>query len=389
LTLPRKIELERSAMSYAIQPKMLLPGNRISVLRDGTETYPAMLEAIARATDYVHLETYILRSDRTGRRFGEALRERARAGVRIRLLYDAVGSLDLDGDFTRDLTSAGVKALAFRPISWNSDWGINRRDHRKILIVDGQIGFTGGLNIGDEYAGLAEGGGGWHDLHARVEGPAVTELARLFRRTWLAAGGDRYPQHEEPAAESVVTEHTAFAVALGNEDMRRRRTIRRSYFHAMRRARKRICIMNPYFIADRGIRRVLINAIKRGVEVAVVVPERSDLRSVQFAGHHVFGTLLKSGVRIFEWPERMLHAKAAVVDGVWSTIGSYNLDARSLFHNLEVVLCIVDAEFAAQLDAQIMADAALSRELSFDTWHRRPLWRKVVEWFFYQFRHWL
>src|SRR5262249_27526982 len=172
-------------------------------------------------------------------------------------------------------------------------------------------------------------------------------------------------------------------------ELRRRRTSRRFYLHAMRRARKFIRIMNPYFIPDRGIRRVLNNAIKRGVEVAVVVPEKNDLRSVQFAGHHVFGTLLKAGVRIFEWPERMLHAKAAVVDGIWSTIGSYNLDARSLFHNLEVVLCIVDGEFAATLDAQIMSDAALSRELALDTWRRRPFWRKVVEWLFYQFRHWL
>jgi cardiolipin synthase len=178
-------------------------------------------------------------------------------------------------------------------------------------------------------------------------------------------------------------------VALGNEDLRRRRSIRRFYQHAMRRAKQRIRIMNPYFIPDRGIRRVLINAVKRGVQVFVVVPEKNDLRSVQFAGHHVFGTLLKAGVRIFEWPERMLHAKVAVVDGIWSTIGSYNLDARSLFHNLEVVLVIIDPDFAAGLDAQVEADAALSRELVFDTWRQRPFWRKVVEWVFYQFRHWL
>ncbi len=389
LTLPRKLEIDRGALSYALQPQLFLPGNRISFMRDGAETYPAMLEAIAQATEHIHFETYILRSDRTGQRFALALIERARAGVTVRLLYDAVGSLDLDADFTRGLTTAGVKAIAFRPLSWNSDWGFNRRDHRKILVVDGRIGFTGGLNIGDEYSAVAEGGGGWHDLHARVEGPAVTELARLFRRTWFAAGGDHYPQHEEPAAESVATEHTAMAVALGNEDIRRRRTIRRFYLHAMRRARRTIHIMNPYFIPDRGIRRVLNNAAKRGVEVSVVVPEKNDLRSVQFAGHHVFGNLLKAGVRIFEWPERMLHAKTAVVDGVWSTIGSYNLDARSLFHNLEVVLFIVDGEFAAGLDAQIMADAALSRELELGAWRGRPFWRKVVEWFFYQFRHWL
>src|SRR5262249_4129339 len=172
-------------------------------------------------------------------------------------------------------------------------------------------------------------------------------------------------------------------------ELRRRRTSRRFYLHAMRRARKFIRIMNPYFIPDRGIRRVLVNAVKRGVQVSVVVPEKNDLRSVQFAGHHVFGTLLKAGVRIFEWPESMLHAKVAVVDGIWSTIGRSNPCARSLFHNLEVVLVIIDSDFAAGLDAQFEADAAKSRELAFDTWRQRPFWRKVVEWLFYQFRHWL
>jgi cardiolipin synthase len=387
LTLPRKLELERGGLSYALQPQAFLPGNRVKILRDGVETYPAMLEAIAAATDYVHLETYILRSDQTGRRFGAALMERARAGIQVRLLYDAVGSIDLAVDFIRELGASGVSVCPFRPIGWNA--AVNRRDHRKILVVDGQIGFAGGLNIGDEYAGPTAEGGGWHDLHARVEGPAVTELARLFRRTWLAAGGSSFPQHEEPAAESVVTDHTALAAAIGNEDLRRRRNIRRAYQHAMRRARARICIMNPYFIPDRGIRRVLINAVRRGVAVSVVVPEKNDLRSVQFAGHHVFGILLKAGVRIFAWPGRMLHAKAAVVDGVWATIGSYNLDARSLFHNLEVALLVIDRDLAADLEAQIMTDAASSRELVLDTWRQRPWWRKALEWLFYQFRYWL
>jgi len=389
LVRPRSLELEAADVGYALQPQVMLPGNRIAVLRDGTESYPAMLEAIAAAKTYVHLESYIFHSDQTGRRFGEALIGRAKAGVTVRLLFDAVGSLDLDGGFVRELQQAGVRAVAFRPFSWKSGWGFNRRDHRKILVVDGRVGFTGGLNIGDEYAAVEQGGGGWHDLHAKIEGPAVGELARLFRKTWFAAGGDRYLHKEEPSAESVATEHTAFAVALGNEEIRRRRTIRRFYLHAMRRARLTIRIMNAYFIPDRGIRRVLVNAVKRGVAVSVVVPARNDIRSVQFAGHHVFANLLRAGVRIFEWPERMLHAKAAVVDSVWASIGSYNLDARSLFHNLEVALCIVDREFAAGLDAQLAADAGKSKEIKLEEWRTRPFWRRFAEWFFYQFRHWL
>jgi cardiolipin synthase len=389
LTLPRHLELAIGDMSYALHPRTFTPGNRLTLLRGGAETYPAMLEAIAAARRHVHLETYIYRSDRTGRRFGDALMERARAGITVRLLVDAVGSLDMSDEMVRELRAAGVKLATFRPFSWKAGLGFNRRDHRKILVVDGRSGFTGGLNIGDEYAAAAEGGGGWHDIHARIEGPAVTEMARLFRRTWLAAGGDRFPLIEEDAAESVVTESTALAVALGNEERRRRASIRRSYLHAMRRAKESIQIMNAYFIPDRGIRRVMANAVRRGVKVSVIVPARSDLKSVMYAGHHVFARLLKAGVRIFEWQERMMHAKTAVVDAIWATIGSYNLDARSLFHNLEVVLCIVDRAFAAGLAAQLEHDASIAREVRLDEWKQRPWWRKVVEWFFYQFRHWL
>jgi cardiolipin synthase A/B len=376
-------------LSYALQPKIMLPGNRIALLRSGGEAYPAMLHAISRAERSISLETYIYRSDRTGRRFAEALAERARAGVVVRLLLDAVGSLEVGPGLLRDLRAAGVSIATFKPLTWKSGLGINRRDHRKLLVVDGRTGFTGGINIGDEYAPLEEGGGGWHDIHARIEGPAVAELARLFRRTWLAAGGEPYPQIEEPAAESVAHESTAFAIAVGNEELRRRATIRRFYLHAMRRARESIHIANAYFIPDRGIRRVLANAVRRGVKVSVIVPENSDLKSVQFAGHHIFGPLLKAGVRIFEWPERMMHAKAAVVDGIWATIGSYNLDARSLFHNLEVVLCIVDRSFATGLRAQLERDEAHAREVVLELWKQRPLWRRLVEWFFFQFRHWL
>jgi len=157
----------------------------------------------------------------------------------------------------------------------------------------------------------------------------------------------------------------------------------------MRRAKHTIRIMNAYFIPDRGIRRVLANAVKRGVEVSIVVPAKNDLRSVQFAGHRVFGSLLRAGVKIFEWPERMLHAKVATIDGTWATIGSYNLDARSLFHNLEVVLCIVDQKAASKLNDQIEADARKSKEIKLEDWKGRPRWRRIAEWFFFQFRHWL
>ncbi len=390
LTIPPHLAQGLDDLEYALFPSAMRPGNRVSPLRGGAETFPAMLEAIAKAEDYVHLEVYILHSDRIGKRFRDALVERARAGVSVRLLYDAIGSIGLDDGYLDSLRAAGVEIHTFRPIApWRRRWGLNKRDHRKILVIDGTVGFTGGLNIGEEYEPVENGGGGWHDMHARVEGPAVAELARLFRKTWILAGGKPYHLHEQPSEEVVATLGSAFALAIGNEDLRRRATIRRAYLHAMRRARRAISIENAYFIPDRGIRRVMLNAVRRGVKVSVILPDRNDLPAVQYASQRLWTGLLKAGVKLLLWPERMMHAKTAVVDGAWSTIGSYNLDARSLFHNLEVVLTIVDRGFGAGLERQWTEDAARCREVGLEEWKRRPWWTKVLEWVCYQFRHWL
>jgi cardiolipin synthase len=207
-------------------------------------------------------------------------------------------------------------------------------------------------------------------------------------RVVIAAGGDHYAQHEEPADESVATDGTTFAIALGNEETKKRANIRAAYLHAMRRAKETITIANAYFIPDRGMRRVLANAVARGVVVKVILPGESDVKSVQYASAHMFGKLLKMGVRIFEWP-RMLHAKSAVVDGIWTAIGSYNLDARSLMSQLEVVLCVVDRAFGQRMRTELDADCERSKEVHLAEWKKRPLWRKIVEWFFFQFRGWL
>jgi cardiolipin synthase len=390
LKIPPHLAQGLQDLEYVLHPARMRPGNRVRVLRGGSETYPAMIDAIRDAKEYVHLEVYIYQSDSVGKRIGAALAERARAGVAVRLLFDYIGSLGLDPEFLTDLRKAGVEVAGFRPIApWRARWGINKRDHRKILVVDGTLGFTGGLNIGDEYESVENGGGGWHDMHARIEGPAVAELARLFRKTWVLAGGKAYRLHEQPSEEVVATRGSAFALALGNEDIGNRASIRRAYIHAMKRAREYIHIENAYFIPDRGIRRVLANAVKRGCDVRVIVPGNSDLKMVQYASQRVFTGLLKAGVKIFLWPDRMMHAKTAVVDGVWATIGSYNLDARSLFHNLEVVLLIVDRGFAGALDVQMGVDLARCREVELAAWTKRPWYMKLLEWFCFQFRHWL
>ncbi|HKA88083.1 MAG TPA: phospholipase D-like domain-containing protein [Haliangiales bacterium] len=371
---------------YALHAETYTRHNDVRFLVGGGEVFPAMLDAIAAAERYVHLETYILRSDETGSRFADALMARAEKGVEVRLLYDAVGGLELSADYLAALANAGVKLVEYGPLApWKARFRLHQRDHRKILVCDGKVAFTGGINIGNEYDAVENGGGGWHDLHARVEGPVVAELARTFRRNWLKGGGDAFP----PPGDAPETAGTAMAQALSNEELRRRRAIRRAYLHAFRRARETIAIVNAYFIPDRGLRRVLFNAIRRGVKVSVTVPAESDVPAVQWASRHTYAALLKGGVRLYEWQWHVLHAKAVVVDGVWSSIGSYNLDARSLFHNLEVVLCIIDHAFGAKLKAQIDSDAALSREVDLAAWNARPLWRQLVEWLFYRFRFWL
>lgn len=390
LALPPGLVQIGEDLRYALQPRAMLPGNRIRELRAGGETYPAMLTAIAAATTSVHFEIYILRGDRIGLRFAEALMGRARAGARVRLLYDAVGSLALPAEYLAHLRDAGVELVEYHPVApWRRRFSLNRRDHRKILVVDGRVAFTGGINIGDEYDDEEQGGGGWHDMHAAVEGPAVAELERMFRKNWINAGGRAYPTMELDAAESVATAGTALAMIIGNEELKRRTAIRRAYLHAMRQARHTISIMNAYFIPDRGVRRILANAVRRGVQVRVVVPDHSDLASVMWASQHTYGGLLKAGVRIFRWPRRMMHAKTAVIDEVWTKIGSYNLDSRSLLFNLEVALTVIDRSLGARMQRTFENDVVRCEELVPARWSQRRFWRKFVAWFFYQFRHWL
>lgn len=397
---PNRRDLARGAgpaaptelLAYARTPAALRPGNRITALVAGGEIFPAMLEAIRSAREYVHLETYILRADRVGWRFAEALADRARAGVTVRLLFDSIGSFALDPRYVTELRRSGAEVEEFHPVEpWRKRFGlswITRRDHRKILVVDGRVAFTGGVNIGEEYEAAENGGGGWHDVHARVEGPIVADLDRLFRKSWIYAGGRPYPPPPEKPLEGPPP-GDALAMVVDNKIIRHRLGIRRAYLHAIGQARRTIRIMNAYFLPDRGIRAALRRAVARGVSVQVLVPGRSDIPAVSWATRHLYARFLKDGIRIFEWPEKMMHAKTAVIDGVWSTIGSYNLDSRSLLYNLEVMLAILDPRFGAEMDAQFEKDAARCVEIELSSWRRRPWWHRPIEWFFFQLRRWL
>jgi cardiolipin synthase A/B len=376
------------ALAYVHRKDLLRPDNQIEPLCSGGETFPSMLAAIAAARRYVHLETYIIRDDSSGRRFLAALVERARAGVSVRLLYDALGSFGLPAAFLEELRAGGVRVAAYHPVApWRARFGLNQRDHMKILVVDGEVGFTGGINIGDEYAPLEEGGGGWYDVHARVLGPVVQDLDQLFARTWSRATDESITQHGEPPPKPPPPH--MLAAVIDNFGIRNRSRKRIAYLHAIRASKSSISLMSAYFIPDLGLRRALRAAARRGVEVHVIVPAVSDVDVVLYASRHLYPRLLRGGVHIHEWPARMMHAKAGVIDGVWSTIGSHNIDHRSLFHNLEASVVVADARFGVRMQKLFDGELAKSREVTLGECLARPWPVRTRQWFCHLWSYWL
>ena len=362
----------------------------MSALRDGDETFPAMLESIRRARHYVHLETYIFEADGIGETFGDVLRERAEAGITVRLLIDGFGSLFLSGMLSVRMQRAGVQIVRYRGAKSKRGWpGLLRRDHRKILVIDGERAFVGGINIGRQYVPASLGGEGWRDTHLQIEGPAVADLEAMFRDTWHIAGGNVYAPYAREADESVAGPGSEYACAVASDDRGRRSTIRRHLTHAIRSARDSIYIANAYFIPDRGLRRALTKAARRGVDVQLIVPAESDIKLVQWAGEHTYAQLLRSGISIHQWQHVHMHAKSVVVDGVWFSIGSYNLDYVSLFRNLEVVVEGVGRDTGMALVKMFEKDKTFCHTVDRRSWKERRWWLRALQWLAYRFRRWL
>lgn len=415
--------------------RALEPGS-IRLLRNGAEAYPAWLAAIASAREEILLEMYWFGSDATGRRFADALAERAKAGVDVYVLYDSVGSLGTDEAMWNRIVEAGGHVLEFHPIApWRKRFRLDRvtlRDHRKILVVDGRVGFTGGINIGDPWAPESEGGKGWRDDAVSLTGPAVAELRALFFDNWLRMGGppprrglsarrrsrrslmnvaleqagrpalvpkgpDNWRERlrrasaqfardmTRPAPGSVAPPKGPHIQVLGHWAWGVRRTIRRMYLAHIRHARDKILIANSYFIPDAIVRKALERAAKRGVEVRVIVPRHSDVPSVGYASRALYAGLMRAGVHIHEWLDGMMHAKTALIDG-WATVGSYNLDYRSLRYNLEVNVASTDPEFVAAVEQSFRADLLCCEEVDPVHWAHRPLLMKLLEWVHYLVR---
>ncbi len=339
-----------------------------------------MLAAIAGAQREVLLEMYWIGRDRTGESFRDALTERARAGVRVRVMYDAIGSFALDPGWWARLRADGGEVREFGPLSpfrrRLQTTGISFRDHRKILVVDGEIGFTGGINLADAWLLPGAPELSFRDDVVEVRGPVARELRAVFHEGWARCGG------EDTASSPKVTRAAGARVCtIANRFGRKPdRAIRRAYLLSVRRARRTIDIAAAYFLPGPRLLHALRQAARRGVRVRLLIPRRSDVLFVDLATSSITGHLLEAGVRVFAYTGRVLHSKTAVIDGKFATIGSHNLDARSWRLNLECNLAVADPGFAGLMEASFERDLAHADELGFEAWKRRPSWLRALGW---------
>ncbi len=396
---PTDIFERHLALEEAIVGSPLTTGNRVTLLRDGPATYQAMIAAIAAAREHIHLETYILEDDEVGQRFAQALIERQRAGVKVLLLRDGVGTLGTPEAFFQRLTEAGVQVLEFNPVNplrARGDWELNQRDHRKLLIVDGHIAFLGGINISSVYSGgsfsqrsrLRPGGGpAWRDTDLRLEGPVVAELQKLFLAAWVAQQGPapdtRNPFPPPRAAGAQVVR------AIGSSPEEPFSLIYATLLSAIGSAETSVHLTNAYFAPDPQLLAALEAAAARGVDVRLILPSQTDSWLIFHAGRGYYERLLRAGVKIHERRGVLLHSKTALVDGVWATVGSTNLDWRSFLHNHELNAVVLGVEFGAQLQALFAADLAGSEEITLEAWRRRPLSLRAKELFARMWEYWL
>ena len=377
----------------------LVTGNRVDLLQDGPDTYAAMFEAIASARDHVNLESYILEADGPGEEFARRLIEKARSGVRVNVIYDSLGSLATPASFFDELRANGVNVCEYGPVRRFRillSRALHLRDHRKMMVVDGRIGFIGGVNIssvysagssplaamaGSEAAGANDGNAlakpGWRDTHVRVEGPIVAQLQRLFMRHWskhssIALRGTHY----FPPLAPVGGQRVALAACDAG---RRRNPFYRALLSALDASQQRIFLTTAYLVPTRRLMRSLLRAARRGVDVHLLLPGVSDFWAPLQAGRSHYARLLRAGVHLHELHDTLLHAKTCVIDGMWTTVGSSNLDWRSFLHNAEANLIVLDATLAQDMEQVFLADVARARTIVREEWARRGWRQRIVE----------
>jgi len=375
---------------YCVSPQDAIAGNEVALLKDGEEAFPALLSAIREARKFVLLEFYAFSDVSIGKVLADLLREKARQGVPVYLIYDSVGSILSDRGFFAALAADGVKVAEFRPVIYLKPyWNWIKRDHRKTVCVDGCCAFVGGFNITESDAPKSMGGRGWKDTQARVSGPAVSGIEKIFWEAWVASTPVSGPAEPcRPVSEpGKVGDKLVSVVFAGG--IRNVRSIRRSYRYAIDRALEYIYITNAYFLPDRLVYRRLVKAAQRGVDVKIIAPRDTDYPYVRLASWAMYGHLIKNGVKVYEWQGPILHSKTAVIDGLWSSVGSHNLDHRSLHYNLEVNLNVYDRAFGTDMTRAFREDLKRSRLITLADVRGRPLASKAASQFLYLFRSWL
>ena len=354
-----------------------IPNNKVSILTDGDRFYPAMLDAIGNAKKTITMETYIYWKGDVGRRFAEAFAERARAGVKIKLLLDAFGSGTIGKKILNTLRESGCEVAWYNRILFKAIGHFNHRNHRKSLIVDGRIAFTGGAGIGDQWQGHGQDPAHWHDMQVRIEGPGATGLQAGFAQNWLQATGElitgpNYFPPPDPAG-------TLSAQILLSSPKSESSSVRIMYYLSIISACERIYMANPYFIPSDSAVEILIKAKRRGVDVKIMVAgTHNDMRISRYASDHLYGKLLEAGIEIYEYNRTMLHQKTMVVDGLWLTIGTTNFDNRSFALDEESNVCVADRELAAKLEDIFKEDLKSCERVRLEQWRKRGIRKRVL-----------
>lgn len=378
------------ALEQAIVGSPLILGNKVALLQDGKATYAAMFAAIRAARDHINLESYIIEDDEIGRQFADLLLEQQRRGIQVNLIYDSFGGIGTPQEYFDRLREGGINVLEFNPINpldARKSWLIYNRDHRKLLVVDGRIAFIGGINISNVYssspsirrARQAAGNAiAWRDTDLQIEGPVVGELQKLFIETWTKQHGKPLAEKDYFPALTVAGKDIVRAIGSTPDDPYS--LIYLTLISAIGNAEREVHLTNAYFVPDRQLLEALIAAARRGVDVKLILPGQSDSQIVFHAGRSNYSQLLESGVKIYERRGALLHSKTALIDGVWSCVGSTNLDWRSFLDNDEINAVVLGRDFAQQMSSMISSDIAASTEISLEDWKKRSMLLRIKEW---------
>jgi cardiolipin synthase len=385
------------AVEAEIVGSPLVVGNKVELLVDGPTTYDAMFAAIENAKDHINMETFIIEDDEIGQRFAELLISKQRSGVQVNFIYDSVGSLYTPKEFFKPMKESGVNVLEFNPINpleARKGWQVSRRDHRKLLIVDGQIAFVGGINISSVYSSGSfgrskptKGKVTWRDTHLRMSGPVVSEFQKLFMATWNEQKGE--PLASKDYFPDLKNKGNDVVRAIGSSPEEPYSQMYVTLLSAINSAETQVFLTNAYFVPDPQLLAALKEAVQRGVDVSLLLPEKTDSVLVFYASRSYYDELLSAGVKIYERQEALLHAKTAVIDGVWSTIGSTNLDWRSFTNNQEINAVILGQDFGAQMQDLFETDLESSKPVTLEEWRKRSIVARIKEKAARLWAHWL